>query len=80
MNQEKNDKVSLDVTLVFSVLTITTAFIGLSIQIARFHSQSGRGGLRRETKIPVQELWLKMGGELMREGGVWWDSTVLPVC
>ena len=26
----------------------------------------------RETKVPVQELWLKMrGGGLMREGGVW---------
>ena len=25
----------------------------------------------RETKLPVQELWLKLGGGLMREGGVW---------
>ena len=26
-----------------------------------------------KTKVPVQELWLKMGGGLMREegGGVW---------
>ena len=44
---------------------------GLSIHIARFHSQSrtGGGGLIRETKIPVQKLWLKMGGGLIREGG-----------
>ena len=47
-------------------------FTGISIQIARFHSQSR--GLMRETKIPMQELnfmiWLKMGGGLIREGGV----------
>ena len=27
------------------------------------------GGLIREIKIPVQELWLKMGGGLIREMG-----------
>ena len=33
--------------------------------------QSGRGGgLIRETKVPMQELELKMQGGLMREGGV----------
>ena len=42
-------------------------FKGLDIHIDRFHSQSrtrtGRGGrLIRETKIPVQKFWLKMGG------------------
>ena len=59
--QEKNDKVSLDMTQVVSV--------GLMIQIARFHGQSRRC----ETKIPAQELWLKIGGRLMckGEGGVW---------
>ena len=31
--------------------------------------QSGRGGLIRETKVPMQELELKMQGGLMREGG-----------
>ena len=32
--------------------------------------QSGRGrGLMRETKVPMQELELKMEGGLMREGG-----------
>ena len=36
-------------------------FTGLSIQIARFHSHSRRGRMRG-SKIPVQELWLKMGG------------------
>ena len=35
--------------------------------IARFHSQSRRG-LIRETKIPVQKLWLKMGGGLYTRG------------
>ena len=24
-----------------------------------------------KTKIPMQELWLKMGGGLVHEGGVW---------
>ena len=33
--------------------------------------QSGRGGgLIRETKLPMQELELKMQGGLIREGGV----------
>ena len=51
-------------------------FKGLSIHIARFHSQSRTGGgLIRETKIPVQELWLKMGGGLIREGGVFAGAT-----
>ena len=31
--------------------------------------QSGRGGLICETKVPMQELELKMEGGLMREGG-----------
>ena len=31
--------------------------------------QSGMGGLIRETKLPMQELELKMQGGLMREGG-----------
>ena len=33
-----------------------------------FYSQGG-GGLIRETKLPMQELELKMQGGLMREGG-----------
>ena len=31
--------------------------------------QSGKGGLIRETKLPMQEFELKMQGGLMREGG-----------
>ena len=58
-------------TQVVTVLTIAMVFKGLSVQIARFHSQSRTraGGLIRETNIPVQELWLKMGEGLIREGG-----------
>ena len=42
-------------------------FKGLSIQIARFRSRSRTGGgLIHETKIPVQKLWLKMGGGRIR--------------
>ena len=52
-------------TQIVSVLTIDNimVFTGLSIHIATcsFYSQSRRG-LIHETKIPVQELWLKMGG------------------
>ena len=62
---EKNDKVSFD-------MTYSYAFKGSSIHIARFHSQSrtGGGGVIRKTKIPVQELWLKLGGSLYTRGGV----------
>ena len=45
-------------------------FTALSIQIARFHSQSRRGTYICETEIPVQELWLKKGGGLIHEGGI----------
>ena len=58
---------------VVSVLTIGT---GLSIQIAKFHSQSRRGRIMGETNIiPVQELWLKRGGLMHkrgRVGGILW--------
>ena len=44
-------------------MTHSYGFKSLSIHIARFHSQSRiGGGLICETKIPVQELWLKLGG------------------
>ena len=32
-----------------------------------------------KTNIPVQELWLKMGGGYAREGTYWWDSMVIHV-
>ncbi|MCG8624648.1 MAG: hypothetical protein MJE68_21965 [Proteobacteria bacterium] len=35
----------------------------------RLHFTVGGGGLIRETKLPMQELELKMQGGLMREGG-----------
>ena len=52
-------------------MTYSYVFKGLSIHIARFHSQNrtGGGGLIRKTKIPVQELWLKMGKGLVGERG-----------
>ena len=53
---------------------IAMVFKGLSIQIARFHSQSKTGGggvfARQKILIPVQELWLKMVGALYVRGGV----------
>ena len=58
---EKNNKVSLDMAQVVGVLTTVMVFTGLSIRIVV-------GGLMRETKIPVQELWVKMGEEHMCEG------------
>ena len=64
MKQEKNDSLNISQTAV--VLIIAMVFTRLNIQIARFHSHSRRGG----SKIPVQELWLKMGGGRIREGGV----------
>ena len=68
MKQEKNDKVSLNISQTAIVLIIAMVFTSLSIQIARFHSHSRRGAYAR-VKIPVQELWLKMGGGRIREGG-----------
>ena len=52
---------------VVSLLTIAMVFTALSIRIAKFHSQNRRG-LMHETKIPVQELWLKQEGAYARGG------------
>ena len=52
---------------IVSILTIAIIFTGLSIQIARFHSQSRRGAYSRD-KNTVQKLWLKMG-EGLTQGG-----------
>ena len=46
MKQEKNDKVSLNISQTAIVLIIAMVFTGLSIQIARFHSHSRRGRRR----------------------------------
>ena len=55
-------------------------FKGLNIHMARFHSQSRTergGGLFMRLKIPVQELWLKLGGRAYtREGAYSRDTTV----
>ena len=56
-------------TQIASLLAVATVFVDLW---APFYSQGG-GGLIRETKVPMQELELKMergGGGLMCEGGV----------
>ena len=47
MKQEKNDKVSLNISQTAIVLIIAMVFTGLSIQIARFHSHSGRRAYAR---------------------------------
>ena len=62
---EKNDKVRHNMTQIASLLAVTAVFVDLW---APFYSQGG-GGLIRETKVPMQELELKMQGGLMREGG-----------
>ena len=61
---EKNDKVRHNMTQIASLLAVATVFVDLW---APFYSQGG--GLIRETKVPMQELELKMEGGLMREGG-----------
>ena len=66
---EKNDKVRHNMTQIASLLAVATVFVDLW---APFYSQGG-GGLIRETKVPMQELELKMqGGEggLCARGGV----------
>ena len=62
---EKNDQVRHNMTQMASLLAVATVFVDLW---APFYSQGG-GGLIRETKVPMQELELKMEGGLMREGG-----------
>ena len=58
---EKNDKVRHMMTQIASLLAVATTY-GL-------HFTVREGGLIRETKLPMQELELKMQGGLMREGG-----------
>ena len=48
-------------------LAVATVFVDLW---APFYSQGGGGGLIRETKVPMQELELKMEGGLCARGGV----------
>ena len=60
MKQEKNDKVSLNISQTAIVLIIAMVFTGLSIQIDFIVTVGG--GRMRGSKIPVQELWLIMGG------------------
>ena len=55
-------------TQILRSLTIVTVFAGSNILIEMFLDRAG-GGLIRESEIPVQELWLKMGGGLICEGG-----------
>ena len=62
----KNDKVRHHMTQIASLLAVAAVFVDLW---APFYSQGGGGGLIRETKVPMQELELKMQGGLMREGG-----------
>ena len=45
-------------------------FIGLSVQIARFHNQSRRGAYGQD-KYTCAGTLAKMGGGLMRKRGVW---------
>ena len=55
-------------TQILRAPTIVNDFAGSNILIAIFLDRAG-GGLIRESEIPMQELWLKMGGGLIREGG-----------
>ena len=52
-------------TQIASLLVVATVFVDLW---APFYSQ-GEGGLIRETKVPMQELELKMEGGLCTRGG-----------
>ena len=61
---EKNDKVRHNMTQIASFLAVATVFIDLW---SPFYSQGG--GLMCETKLPMQELELKMKWGLMHEGG-----------
>ena len=62
-------------TQVVTALVIAMVFMGLSVQIARFHSQSRRGAYRHD-KYTCAELWLKWKGGLCTRGAYGQDSTV----
>ena len=62
---EKNDKVRHNVTQIARLLAVATVFIDLWTP---FYSQ-GERGLIHATKLPVQELELKMQGGLCAGGG-----------
>ena len=62
MKQEKNDKVSLNISQTAIVLIIAMVFTGLSIQIARFHSHSRRGAYARVKNTSAGTLAEKGGG------------------
>ena len=64
---EKNDKVRHIVTQIASLLAVATVFIDLWTP---FYSQGGGLIHVRETKLPMQELELKMqGGGAYARGG-----------
>ena len=61
---EKNDKVRQNMTQIASLIAVATIFVDLW---APFYGQGG--GLIRKTKVPMQELELKMEGGLCARGG-----------
>ena len=70
MKQEKNDKVSLNISQTAIVLIIAMVFTGLSIQIARFHSHSRRGAYARVKNTCAGTLAENGRGAYSRGGGV----------
>ena len=68
MKQEKNDKVSLNISQTAIVLIIAMVFTGVSIQIARFHSHSRRGAYARVKNTCAGTL-VENGRGRIREGG-----------
>ena len=71
MKQEKNDKVSLNISQTAIVLIIAMVFTGLSIQIARFHSHSRRGGGLSRVKNTCAGTLAENGrGGVFARGGV----------
>ena len=70
MKQEKNDKVSLNISQTAIVLIIAMVFTGLSIQIARFHSHSRRGAYARVKNTCAGTLAEIGRGAYSRGGGV----------
>ena len=69
MKQEKNDKVSLNISQTAIVLIIAIVFTGLSIQIARFHSHSRRGAYARVKNTCAGTLAENGRGAYSRGGG-----------
>ena len=73
LKNEKINKVSYQIT---QLLTVAIDFTGLNFLITKLHRRNRRGFIHK-SKIPMQEVHLKMGGGLIHKGSYSRDTTVI---